>query len=194
MPLITPPSFVSTYLNNNGYDFQPNLLIIAENYPEPTLARYFYSPILPNFKNRLIPSFSKEVFRNFGVNGNNERTMMNDFLNGVGIGTGRRLLIDALPDGVSPLIHRPISPNRLNDLITDVINIDPNYILIVHNKNKELAEGFLKSTRFTHLIPRLLINPFAKKHSNVFPFLSAPADPNNFTRALNEVRKRGIPI
>jgi hypothetical protein len=192
MPLITPPNFVSTFLNNNGFDFQPNLLIIAENYPEPTFARYFYSPILSNFTNRSIPSFSKEIYRNFGVIGNNELTLLTDFLSGVGIGGGKRLLIDALPDGFPPM--RPITQNRLNDLITDVINIDPNYILIMHNENKDVAKGFLESTRFAHLVPRLLNNPISKGHPNVFPFLSGRAMPIHFSNALNAVRNIGIPI
>ena len=192
MPLITPPKFVSSFLNSKGYDINPNLLIIAENYPEPTLSRYFYSPILTSFTNRGLPSFSKELYKNFGVNGDNESSQLTNFLNGNGFGNGKRLLIDAFEDGIPP-IH-PIKKSRLNDLITDVIHINPNYILIMHNKNIDVVKGFLNSSKFSHLIPRLLVNPIAKIHPNIFPFLSGRALPIHFSNALHVVRKNGIPI
>lgn len=192
MPLITPPKFVSTYLHNHGYDKNPNLLIIAENYPEPTLSRYFYSPILPNFSNRGLPAFSKEIFKNFGVTGVDELNKLNNFLNGSGLDNGKRLLIDAFKDGIKPPLS--ISTSRFNKLLTDIIDINPNYILIMHRNNKDLVEKLIKSPRFNHLLSRLLKNPNHTIHPNIFPFLSAPANPDNFTNALEEVRKSGIPI
>lgn len=192
MPLITPPVQVSAYLNHTGRDTNINLLIIAENYPEPTLARYFYSPILPAFIQRGIPSFSRELFNSFNVAGVNELDKLTNFLDGIGIGGGRRLLIDALPDGVPP-IH-PITQMRLNDLVTDIININPNYILIMHNNNIDVADGLLQHPRFHPLIPRLLQNPNFTVHPNVFPFNSGAALPIHFNNALNAVRANGIAI
>jgi hypothetical protein len=191
MPLITPPPFVSNFLNVHGYDLNPNLLIIAENYPNPHFNGYFYRSLRPVITPSL-PSFTREVFTNFGIPVGTEYDMLIDFLDGKGIGAGPRLLIDALPDGAAPV--RPIAPHRLNDLITDILYINPNNILIMHNNNIDVALGLLNSPRFAPLIPRLLVNPNHKVHPNVFPFLSGRALPIHFSNALNAVRKNGIPI
>jgi hypothetical protein len=191
MPLITPPPFVSDFLHINGYDLNPNLLIIAENYPNPHFNGYFYRSIIP-YTTPGLPSFTKEVFRNFAIPHGTEYDMLINFLDGIGIGGGRRLLIDALPDGAPPA--RPITPHRLNDLITDILNINPNHILIMHNDNIEVATGLINSPRFAPLLPRLLENPKHTVHSNVFPFLAGRALPIYFTNALNAVRASGISI
>jgi hypothetical protein len=191
MPLITPPQFVSNFLNIHGYDLNPNLLIIAENYPNPHFNGYFYRSLLPILGPSL-PSFTREVFANFTIPVGTEYNMLIDFLDGTGIGAGRRLLIDALQDGAPPV--RPISLPRLNDLITDILNINPNHILIMHNNNIDVALGLINSPRIAHLIPRLLVNPNHTVHPNVFPFLSGRAMPIHFSNALNAVRNNGIPI
>lgn len=191
MPLITPPPFVSNFLNIHGYDLNPNLLIIAENYPNPHFNGYFYRSLLSVITPSL-PSFTREVFINFGIPVGTEYDMLIDFLEGKGIGAGRRLLIDALPDGAAPV--RPIAPNRLNDLITDILYINPSHILIMHNNNIDVALGLLSSPRFAPFISRLLVNPNHKVHPNVFPFLSGRALPIYFSNALNAVRNKGIPI
>ena len=63
---LTPPAFVSNFLYANGYDRNPNLLIIAENYPHLHFNGYFYRSLIPIIGLRL-PSFTKEVFTNFGI-------------------------------------------------------------------------------------------------------------------------------
>jgi len=194
MPLVTPPAPVSAYLAAHGYDTNPNLLIIAENYPNVFGVRpwgYFYRTLFP-FPIAGAKPFFDFICDRFGIALGTEPNMLNDFLNGAGIGNGRRLLIDALPDGVPPVY--PIAAARLNDLVNDINFINPNYIMIIHNRMSHLIPSLFHHPRFITNIPKLVINPLYTVNPLIFPYPAPPANPNNFLDAINAARRGGYPI
>ena len=192
MPLITTDQTVSTYLNNGGFDINVNLLIIAENYPRGLPGSYFYRSVYHEFVPAGLPAFFNTLCKRFGIQVSQEAAMLTEFLNGTGIGNGQRLLIDALQNHTLPA--HPIAANRLTNLIADITAINPNYIMIIHNRNIDTVTKLIADTRFAPFLQRLLVNPLAKVHRNIFPFPSAPSNPNHFADALSAVRLTGILI
>ncbi len=194
MPLITPPTLVGHHLATHGFDQNPNLLIIAENYPKKFGVRpwgYFYRTLYPH---PLVgaKSFFDSICHNFGIPKGTESKMLNDFLNGVGIGNGSRLLIDALPDGV-PAVH-PITTTRLNELVIDINYINPKHILVLANRNVDTIKKLLLEPAFTAFIPRLVSNPLATGNGYIFPYPAAPANHKRFTACITAARVAGFPI
>jgi hypothetical protein len=198
MPLITTDLTVDNYCTVNNIPGNCNLLIIAENYPRPFGIpdwEYFYRSLYP-FPLAPRRRFFNSICNNFGIPYNaNELIMLNNFINGIGIGGGQRFILDALPHGALP-IH-PINGGRLINLIADIQFIDPTYILILHNRNIDTHNALIANPLFAPFIPRLVQNPLrdlGAANEYIFPYPAPPAPPNFFTDAINAARALGYNI